>query len=352
MLSEPPISLLDTLSAVDDAIDHNADIAEAILAQGLEAFGLSDHPVKGSAEDWSGKAKPRDIAKAHSTLRQFYRDWSDEGKEERKACNDVALRDLERFLPKPAPQRTSSECAHRVLVPGAGLGRFVFDVALAGYNVEGNEISYHQLLGSNWILNHTSEKEQYSLYPFASQFTNVASRRNQLQKVLVPDLHPGETFAAKAAKGIKVGRMDMTAADFVVLYGNPAQRETFDAVVTIFFIDTAPNLIRYIKTIHNCLKANGVWINVGPLLWHFDDRAPNTSGEEKRRFKTDSEDKGIGEPGSFELTHEEVLLLVEQTGFKVEQREILGEGMGYVQDPESMIQNLYKAAHWIARKVS
>ena len=39
MLSDPPFSLLDNLNAVDDAIDHNAEIAEEILAHGLKAFG-------------------------------------------------------------------------------------------------------------------------------------------------------------------------------------------------------------------------------------------------------------------------------------------------------------------------
>ncbi len=354
LLAEPPVSLLDTLNTVDDAIDQNADMAEEILALGLQAFGLPEEPVKGSIEDWRGTAKPSDIAKAHSTIRQFYRDWSKEGHNEREACNGIALRDLDRHLRKPTSEKDASELPPRVLIPGAGLGRFVFDVALAGYNVEGNEISYHQLLASNWILNHTQENERHPLFPFVSQFTNIVSRQNQLQQVVIPDLHPGQASAAKAKRGMPVGKMDMTAADFVVLYGDAGHRETFDAVVTVFFIDTAPNFIRYIQTIHDCLKANGVWINVGPLLWHFDDRAPHTNekdADKKKAIADDSEDKGIGEPGSFELSDEEVLHLVERMGFKVEQQEMLPAGMGYIQDPNSMIQNLYQVSHWVARKV-
>ena len=357
ILSEPPISLLDTLNAVDDAIDQNADIAEEILALGLQAFGLPEEPAKGSIEDWRGAAKPSDIAKAHSTIRQFYRDWSEEGNEERQACNGVALRDLEQMIGKSTFHGNVAELAPRFLIPGAGLGRFVVGVSLAGYNAEGNEISYHQLLASNWILNHTRENQRYHLFPFVSQFTNVLSRRNQFQQVIIPDLHPGKTFAAKAEAGLPSGQMDMTAADFVVLYGDAGQRETFDAVVTVFFIDTAPNFIRYIRTIYNCLKDNGVWINVGPLLWHFDDRAPdaNDKGADSKNLKAvndNGDDKGVGEPGSFELSNEEVLLLIERKGFKVEHQEILPGGMGYVQDRYSMIQNLYQVSHWIARKVS
>jgi carnosine N-methyltransferase len=351
MLSDPPFSLLDNLNAVDDAIDHNAEIAEEILAHGLEAFRLPTEPPKGSDKDWTGTSKPHDIAKAHSTIRQFYRDWSDEGYSERRFCSDIALQDLKYTLNGPHPHHTPSEPAPKVLVPGAGLGRLVFDLALAGYNVEGNELSYHQLLASSWILNHAPTKNAYALYPFASTFSNVVSRKDQLRKILIPDVHPGEVSAGAAAQGSLLGRMDMTAADFVVLYGDATQQETFDAVVTVFFIDTAPNLVRYIKTIHNCLKPGGVIVNVGPLLWHFDDRAPKMNGKDEGNVRKDSsKDQGIGEPGNFELTNEEVLLLVENSGFKIEKQEILNEGIGYIQNPQSMIQNLYRVSHWIARK--
>lgn len=355
ILSEPPISILDSLNAVDDAIDHNAEIAEAILAQGLLAFGLSADPVRGSLTDWRDTAKPRDVAKAHSTIRQFYRDWSEEGKNERRACNDLALRYLELKVEDPYASRALSGIPPKILVPGAGLGRLAFDLALKGYDVEGNEISYHQLLASNWILNHTHKKDSYALYPFASQFTNVVSRQNQLQQVLLPDVHPGQTFANQSKRAMPFGQMDMTAADFVVLYSDPKQQDIVDAVITVFFIDTAPDLVRYIKTIQNCLKAGGVWINVGPLLWHFDDRAPKNDNEEKegwRKENGDSNDKGIGEPGSFELTNDEVLLLVEKMGFKIEDHGLQSDGIGYMQDPHSMIQNLYAVSHWVARKLS
>jgi carnosine N-methyltransferase len=352
MLSDTPFSLLDNLNAVDDAIDHNAEIAEEILAYGLKSFGLPTEPLKGSDRDWTGTSKPPDIAKAHSTIRQFYRDWSDEGYPERRFCNDIALQDLKSTFDAPRPYHTSSESPPKILVPGAGLGRLVFDLALAGYNVEGNELSYHQLLASNWILNQAHAKKAYTLFPFATTFSNLLSRKDQLRRILIPDVHPGQDSAMAAAKGLLVGRIDMTAADFVVLYGDATQRETFDAVVTVFFIDTAPNLIRYIQTIHNCLKPGGVFVNVGPLLWHFDDRAPiMNSTKDQGNFRKDvSKDQGIGEPGSFELTNEEVLLLVASLGFEMEKEEILSEGIGYIQDPHSMIQNLYRISHWVARK--
>lgn len=46
---------------------------------------------------------------------------------------------------------------------------------------------------------------------------------------------------------------------------------SFDAVVTCFFIDTAHNVLQYLEVIHAVLKPGGVWIHLGPLLWHWAD---------------------------------------------------------------------------------
>jgi hypothetical protein len=59
---------------------------------------------------------------------------------------------------------------------------------------------------------------------------------------------------------------------------------------------------------------------------------------------------GIADPGSVELTDDEVIALVEHYGFKIESRES-GLKAGYIQDEESMLQNTYQASHWVARKL-
>ncbi|EAW07305.1 uncharacterized protein ACLA_020120 [Aspergillus clavatus NRRL 1] len=348
MLAEPPFSLLENFNRVDDAIDVNADIADSILATGLASFGLPANPdANDPRQNWHGTANTSDVNKAHSTIRQFYRDWSAEGAAEREVCYAPVLRDLhEEFGGQQ--DRPSDEI--RVLVPGAGLGRLVFELCRAGFAAEGNEISYHQLLASSWILNHTRGPRQHALYPFALHFSNLLSRAQQLQQVLIPDTHPGAAMmeAQTAADATPFGTMSMSAADFVVLYNNPSNREAFDAVATVFFIDTAPNLIRYVETIRHCLKPNGLWINVGPLLWHFEDGSNRSHGS----GAGESQDQGIGEPGNMELTEEEVFLLVERVGFSIEKRQSVEERpmCGYIQDPQNMLQNLYRPSHWVARK--
>lgn len=59
---------------------------------------------------------------------------------------------------------------------------------------------------------------------------------------------------------------------------------------------------------------------------------------------------GIADPGSVELSGDEVINLVEHYGFKVEKKED-GLKAGYIQDAEAMLQNTYQATHWLARKL-
>lgn len=164
----------------------------------------------------------------------------------------------------------------RILIPGAGLGRLVFELSREGFDSEGNEISFHQLLASSYILNFCPSLNNHTLFPWVHSFSNHQNRSNHLRSVQLPDIHPGTAFAGHENHG----EMSMSASDFLLLYGNEEQRNRFDAVATVFFLDTAPNIIRYIEVIRNCLRTGGLLINVGPLLWHFENNAPGTHGRE------------------------------------------------------------------------
>ena len=130
-------------------------------------------------------------------------------------------------------------------------------------------------------------------------------------------------------------------------------------MATVFFIDTAPNVIAYIETIHRVLKPGGVWINLGPLLWHWEGRDPP---KRKKSARLSDEVVGIDAMGAIELTLEEVLAVVEACGFRVEKRGVHGdahaEGMaprevrtGYIQDEKSMLNYEYRAQFWVAVRI-
>jgi len=45
-----------------------------------------------------------------------------------------------------------------ILVPGCGLGRLVFEIVMAGFGAEGNELTYFMLFGSNFVINCVENK--------------------------------------------------------------------------------------------------------------------------------------------------------------------------------------------------
>jgi SAM-dependent methyltransferase len=374
LLSRPPFSILDSFSKLDDLIDCNAELAEAIFKAGFNAFLA---PVLDS--DWVASIVPQkyahdeyqiysivmdhmkvetsknDLEKARSCINQFYREWSAEGAVERSKCFDPVIAALQHEYSTHTTSRPNMDRAEmKVLVPGAGLGRLVFDVCRAGFSVEGNEISYHELMASSLILNHTRQVGEFKIAPFALSCSNHVTRDDQFQTFSIPDVHPSSVLENVNESHVPaVERMSMATGDFCVLYTQPEYKEVFDAVATVFFIDTAPNVIRYIEAVRNCLKPGGIWVNLGPLLWHHTSRKDedeDNENDEKNMKRTKAHDAGIADPGSVELSNEEVVALVEHLGFTMEQQENAISETGYISNPRSMLQNNYRPVFWIARR--
>jgi len=371
LLSRPPFSVLESLNKLDDLVDLHAELAEAIFKVGFKAFlgpkldsewVASIVPEKYVHDEFMMystimknlcvKTTQSDMEKARSCIHQFYREWSSEGAVERSKCFDPVIQALsDEFALRShiSPELDRSDI--NVLAPGAGLGRLIFDICRAGFKVEGNEISYHELMASSLILNHTENVGQYTIAPFALNGSNHISRDDQFRTFKIPDINPAAELVKAAGNSHLPAheRMSMATGDFCVLYSKEDSRETFDAVATVFFIDTAPNVIRYIEAVRNCLKSGGIWINLGPLLWHHVAKSPSSSDDNKRKARMD-EDTGIADPGSVELTDEEMVALVEHFGFEIEKRETGMIETGYISDPSSMLQSNYRPSFWIARK--
>ena len=138
---------------------------------------------------------------------------------------------------------------------------------------------------------------------------------DQVKSVTIPDIQPdlGER------------QMAMIAGDFTEVYAD--RREEFDCVCSCFFIDTAHNIIEYLRIIHSLLKKNGKWINQGPLLYHF-------SGSDSL---------------SLELSWEEVKHIIISLGFKIEKEEIVHTR--YCQQQRSLLDHTYHALSFVATKL-
>ncbi|KAB5592962.1 hypothetical protein CTheo_3597 [Ceratobasidium theobromae] len=272
-----------------------------------------------------------DMDKVRSTLKQFVRDWGVEGKVEREACYGPMLDALcEYFHAVPIEERGN----FRVLVPGAGLGRLAWDVAAKGFTCQGNEFSHYMLLASYFVLNRTRAKFEHTIHPFVHSISNTVSSRSLLRAVQIPDVLPSDLPTGS--------NFSLIAGDFEEIYGvepdpnadpdsepEPHAGE-WDAVLTCFFIDTAKNIISYLKTIHKILAPGGVWINLGPLLWHWENNNSNDM--------------------SIELDLEEVKELARKIGFEIFNERTIATT--YTGNSESMLGYVYQASFWTATKVS
>eukprot|EP01117_Protostelium_nocturnum_P013382 TRINITY_DN4987_c0_g2_i2.p1 TRINITY_DN4987_c0_g2~~TRINITY_DN4987_c0_g2_i2.p1 ORF type:complete len:303 (+),score=83.77 TRINITY_DN4987_c0_g2_i2:120-911(+) len=160
-----------------------------------------------SFDEKRGSPLERDFEKVRSTLRQFVRDWSEEGAAERKQSYDPILSEIERMFGS-----CERKWEIKILVPGAGLGRLSFEIVRRGFSCEGNEFSYHMLLASNFVLNQTSKVNEYRFHPFIHQSLNVVNEEDQLRSISIPDVVP--TQVLKNSKS----EYSMSAGEFIESY--------------------------------------------------------------------------------------------------------------------------------------
>jgi carnosine N-methyltransferase len=261
-------------------------------------------------------------------LKNLARDWSAEAAEERAQSHGPILRELEERLYVPTDPNAEGRYPPRVMVPGAGLGRLVLECARRGFEAEGNEHSYYMLLTSSFILNHCVTAGQFSIHPWMHNNNNHTSDANQMRAVPIPDATASDVMAKGRLKD--GGAMSMCAGDFVEVYGAPEQTNQWDAVATCFFIDTAHNVVEYLEIIANCLKPGGVWVNFGPLLFHWSDA---------RAYLDDDE-------LSVEMSLADVERVAESVGLRIVKREM--RDSLYTADKKSMCQTVYRCALLVA----
>lgn len=87
----------------------------------------------------------------------------------------------------------------------------------------------------------------------------------------------------------------------------------------------------YIETVHRILKPNGVWLNFGPLTYHYED----------------------SEEMSLELPFKEIVDIVEKFGFRIDK--VFGRGelpsSNYTTNPDSMLQYTYYCGYFQCTKI-
>lgn len=256
---------------LDMVVSQSSDLVdnEGMFEENLGCQKPGETPLEPGCAIEDTEVSSMNMYKVRSTLKQFVREWSQERAEERESAFGPLIASLHKYIPLSQFQEKHGRLPW-VLCPGSGLGRLPFDVVCNGYCCQGNEFSYFMLMGSNFILNHALAKQSIALKPFALNSSNRRNHSDHLQTFSIPDVLASDAVSDAV-------KFSMCAGDFVEVYSN--QKESWDAVLTCFFLDTAKNIITYIHLIANMLPPGGLWSNIGPLLYHFADSATEISIE-------------------------------------------------------------------------
>jgi len=302
----------DTLDDLKQAIELNNEIIVQILK---DVEGLFENVTHSGKAETDARVRPGsvDMDKVQSTIKQIVRDWSSMGVEERETCYTPLVNSLLALYPANRGQV-------KVLVPGAGLGRLAFDIAMEGFECQGSEFSLYMLFASNFILNKCQAVDCYKIQPYIHQFCNNLTSKDQLKMISFPDLDPN-TLPEDA-------KFSMAAGDFLEVYSTPEYVASHDCVVTCFFLDCAHNIIHFVQMIHKILKQGGTWLNLGPLLYHFSD----IKGED-----------------SIEPDYQTLKAVIQDIGFQFESEETNVQ-CTYSQNKASMLQYSYNCVRFTARK--
>ena len=288
-LSSPTIYADDCQKFIREGVHHNDMFLRAVLEWANEQGGPWPlNTALQAADMWVDEngngVTPADFDKVLYVLKNIARDWSAEFHAERDASYGRIVRALMRIREEGSgrkgrknTRRTNNGDENlNVLVPGCGLARLCLDLVEQGFNVTGNEHSYFMLLMSAFLLNGTAVENQWTIFPWMINSSNVWRLADQVRPCNFPDHFPGD-LAGRPESGM----LSMVAGEFCECFGGEGERGTYDAVVTCFFLDTAHNVIEYMETIWDVLVAGGVWVHLGPLQWHWSDAHTYLAGSDE-----------------------------------------------------------------------
>lgn len=176
-------------------------------------------------------------------------------------------------------------------------------------------VAYH-------FLEDNPKPHSVTIYPFLDIWSHQKTRDEMRRQIAFPDIP------------VNSSQVLLVEGDFTrVLKGRDSK---YNAVVTLFFIDTARNLLSYLETINNLLVPGGLWLNFGPLLY--------------------------GTSPWVQMSLEEIIDVAEAMGFDfldtdedcgeitLPGRRVRGKEALYNFNSSSLSKYAYMAQFWVARK--
>ena len=168
------VGLLEYVDNLVNCIDANQKVLNEILNSAeLEIEGEEDKNIPQTLKI--------DHMRLNDCLAQIVREWSTEGESDRK-CFQLVQEELRSYFPETEDRQDIC-----ILVPGCGLARLPYELALDGFKVLANEQDYFQLATASFIMNHCSRVDSYRIYPCLHDLRN----RINTKAVTTPIPFPG-----------------------------------------------------------------------------------------------------------------------------------------------------------------
>ncbi|EDR26335.1 hypothetical protein, conserved [Entamoeba dispar SAW760] len=139
-----------------------------------------------------------------------------------------------------------------ILIPGCGLARLPYELQKRGNKCYACECNHFMLMAMNTIS--TAKENEFTIVPYINCTSDIIDSSNLKIRHSIPDCDPS------LLKEISLSDFDFES------YCEKTSIQ-FDVVCTCYFIDTAFDIINYIKSIKSVLKPQGIWVNIGPLHW-------------------------------------------------------------------------------------
>lgn len=313
------------LKKIDAHITKNQAVFNQIIEVTKARYGFSyrDFGVQRAPTQNTSSSNYRVV----EALGHFVRDWSAVGATEINPMLDYIRDHLDKIVPAEEAQDTC------VVLPGSGLGRVAHEVALhrdygAVYAVEFSGLMhachrflYEKLKGPD----DTVYSETHTLSPYIHTCSNFTKTESQFRLVEIPN-------------GVQKPENLHVILDDFRYFSIPEDRKFKNVVVvSVFFMDTAENLIDYIDVINQLTTPltrssvkNGYWINVGPLKYGTAAQVELNASEfaqvRKKIGWNDLNTLNTLEEPSSKYCHDGVL--------------------GYITDKESLWQGYYGLSMW------
>jgi carnosine N-methyltransferase len=183
-----------------------------------------------------------------------------------------------------------------------------------------NEWSAYMNLAYRYLSSRPAPRS-VSFHPFADWWSHHATTADLERPVTFPDQLSNPSVR-------------LIEGDFTTRFSEHTGQ--YDIIVTLFFIDTARNLISYIENIHRLLRPGGRWINLGPLMY--------------------------GTAPFVQLSLDEIVTLSTRIGFDFQETEdrvgnltipelpVRGFEVAYGRNPRGLNKNAFQAQYWEAVK--